>query len=256
MTPSQALQRVVVRMHYDPGFCQQVFAGHCPPDIAAPQHAMLLAVDPRAFACDPERPLRTLQALIEESPLSSWWAGFEHLKSFFQSEAFHRGIMDRKRLIEVYLDWLTPQCPDFCRLESAIARARRRVFPQNEGPPTHLSLGPGCALVEVAAGSLEEYQRLRQSLGDDILASLLHRPRPKKARLKFSSTMRQTLIVQSQQIGGCNEALYKLLTEFESPIPLDRIVAIAGKHGLGPEDGAELFQELRADGLLLRLALS
>ena len=101
------LQRVVVRMLYDPDFVAQIFADPATAlrdeDLTDQERRWLVEVDRRAYAVDPLRRARTLTALIEEFPVS-----VQHLvqqtgqpallDAFFSSPHFHTCIQQRGSL--------------------------------------------------------------------------------------------------------------------------------------------------------------
>ena len=76
---AQALQRVVVRMLYDPALVDAVYGGAPVEGLDAPGRAHLIRVDRRAWATDPYRRSRSLKALIEEMPVSAALAGIGSL---------------------------------------------------------------------------------------------------------------------------------------------------------------------------------
>ncbi|HVO30136.1 MAG TPA: hypothetical protein VMV18_05355, partial [bacterium] len=109
-----ALQRVMVRMLYDPAFRERVYASDAPLaglDLPARAHAWLVRPDRRAWATDSHRRARTLTALLGELPLASAVAASTRgaasaLDEFFSSEIFHRGIQEGLSLAGMFAAWL------------------------------------------------------------------------------------------------------------------------------------------------------
>ena len=122
----QALQRVVVRMLYDPKLVEAVYSNAPVPGLDDEGRNHLMCIDRRAWATDPYRRSRTLQALIEELPVSAALAGIHRLDAFFSSTAFHHAVQQRQALVLAFADWLEPKVGAVAGLERAIARARQR----------------------------------------------------------------------------------------------------------------------------------
>jgi hypothetical protein len=102
----QALQRVLVRLLYDPVFAEAVALA---PDsaladvpLSQAERGWLAAADPRPFRLDPLRRTRTLRALLDEYPaaLALALAAPTRLDvdAFFSSPEFHTAIQDRHAL--------------------------------------------------------------------------------------------------------------------------------------------------------------
>lgn len=142
-----ALQRVMVRMLFDPEYARRVLsqpqsalAGEM---LTDQERSWLLRPDPRAWRADPERPLRSLDVLLREFPTSASLAvrasgGPEALREYFSSELFHRVIRERGSMALGFGQHLVRLVESgrvadrrvipLARLETAIARIRRRSY--------------------------------------------------------------------------------------------------------------------------------
>lgn len=167
-----ALQRVVVRMLYDPTFARRVHDGAAPEaDVTDEEASWLRAVDLRAFGVDPYRRSRSLTGLIEEFPVTSAHVvrshgGVPQLDAFFGSDGFHAGMQAGASLAALYGEYLAgldASLAGVAGLESAIAATRR---PQ-PGPASKWRLAPGVTLVSPPQGTLAHQTVVGQRLGAD-----------------------------------------------------------------------------------------
>jgi len=180
-----ALQRVVVRMLYDPPFAGRVFTGEDPladAGVTDEEIRWLRAVDPRAFGLDPYRRGRSLTGLLEEFPVSSarvvrHHGGVPALDAFFGSDGFHRGMQAGRSLAAMFgehLAGLGPSLAGIAGLEGAIAATRR----PRPVPPDRWRLAPGVQLAAPPAGTLA-YQAAslaRLAEGGPVVARILEGP--------------------------------------------------------------------------------
>lgn len=246
---SVALQRITVRMLYDPPFADRIYAGFCPPEIRADQHRMLLSVDRRAWATDPHRRARALTALLEETPASAALIGVSRLDAFFSSPAFHAAIQERRGLASTFARWLQPLAGPVASLELAVIEARRDPPP---GPaPGQIVRAAGCRVLSVPEGTLALYLEVRERLGADPLGALARGlylgPPPALAG-------EERLLVEcdaagNAQISEIPEALAGLLGA--APASRETLLARARELGADPGDDAEILNGLLADGLLV-----
>ncbi|MCA9557117.1 MAG: hypothetical protein KC583_01025, partial [Myxococcales bacterium] len=109
-----ALQRVVVRMLYDPALVEAVYADAdaalADEPLSEAERAWLVAPDRRRWRADPHRRARTLQALLEEYPAAGARVaraeGLAALDAFFSSPAFHGCVQRRGSLADTFGDFL------------------------------------------------------------------------------------------------------------------------------------------------------
>lgn len=280
----QALQRVIVRMLYDPALADAV--------IAAPRAALagvdlndaelgwLTEADPRAFKTDPYRRARSLRALLEEYPVSAALSPGrpQQLDRFFSSQRFHAAIQDRGSMATSFGDWLlapperrpeggfahpgadavlqrSPR--DACALlERAVVRARRPERPSL--PPAHIAPAPQAVLVRLPAGTLAFYARIRGQLGPAPVAALLSadaavRPPPLLRQQVADATQEElalvTLTDDEVSVEVAADWLVPLLRH--PPAPRPDWLAAARDLGADPGEDAELIDDLIAQALLI-----
>lgn len=244
------LSLIIVRMHFDPAFCKKVYSGHRPAEIDAAQHDMLVALDPRSFACDPQRPHRLIQSLLLEAPVSSAIAGLEFLQHFCSSDHFHRAIMQRSYMIYAYLEWLEGKAKDLARLEGAIARARRSRNSPELRSQDELVLAPHCKILQVPEGILERYQKALQLLGKDPLAWLGRHRRLDPKGLGRVRNRPESLIIAQGSISRCSSGMAQLLAAMQEPCTPEQLAERFGE-ALSRADLEEILHDLQSDGLII-----
>jgi len=141
---SLALQRVVVRMLFDPPFTHAALGGAKLSELTDEEHDWIRAADARAFRIDPYRRGRALAALIEEFPVVSALAvraagGVPRLDAFFSSEIFHAGIQAGASLALLYAEYARTLDADYALSERA-------------------------AVIELAHGTLDSYEAMHSRL--------------------------------------------------------------------------------------------
>lgn len=166
----RTLERVFVRMLFDPRFVEQVYAGADLAleglDLEAHERAQLVAVDRRAWGHDPMRRYRTLRTLAEEFKASTTLAlattrSLGSLDAFFSSPEFHTSVQERGSMaiaFSAFLERLVAECPietplmpDVVRLETLLARCRREI--EVADPPSDLPVEvDGRTLLRLAPG--------------------------------------------------------------------------------------------------------
>src|SRR5438270_2960003 len=109
------LQRVVVRMLFDAGFRDRVYADpeaalHDVPLTAAERQWVVTPL-PQAYGADAYRQSRALSGLLEEYPVAGALAvrcpqGVARLQRFFASAAFHYCIQQRGSMAEAFGSYL------------------------------------------------------------------------------------------------------------------------------------------------------
>ncbi len=251
---SVALQRVIVRMLFDPPFVARVYDGEPLPELDARARALLLAVDRGAWGTDPHRRARALTALLEEFPASAALAGLDRLDAFFSSPTFHRAIQARQSLAQAFGGWLLPLAGPVATLESVVAAARRDRSPP---PGPGLVRAPGVRVLRVSGGTLARYQQVRARLGPDPLRALAAGPigLPRLAPLEGE----EILLLErnaggSAAIGACADGLASLITLAARPLARELLLAEARRLGADPGEDAEIVDGLVSDGILVSQA--
>lgn len=274
-----ALQRVIVRMLWDPEFAERVrsqadvaLAGE---ELTGEEIAWLKKPDPRAWRTDPQRRARTLHGLLEEFPASGLVAarhprGVFFLDRFFSSTTFHACVRDGASLALAFGTYMArevaaavedPRVRALSGIESEIAAFRRRVIdPTDRMLPPGIRLAPGCRLIAVPTGAvalLEEItSRMASKTGGAPALIALGSPGfgDLPASIGFESAT--ALLREDDQsrisVEELPDALAALLRSVESsPKTREALLAEARRHGASPGEDAEIIEELVADRTLL-----
>ena len=195
-----ALQRVMVRMFFDPDFATRVVAdpaGALPNDmLTTEERAWLARPDARAWRADPDRPLRALAVLGQEYPSAAALAvasggGAARVRRFFATDGFAKVVMERGSMAAAFGDFLAGlveigvvparRVPPHARLAQTVVLLRRRnpgaldrTAPEPNGRGTALTpesprfrLAAGKALHRAPAGTAD----LRDEIHDLLVRS-------------------------------------------------------------------------------------
>jgi len=243
---SQPLQRVVVRMLYDPTFVLAVYddaaAATADVDLTDAQRGWLTRPDRRAWTIDRERRARTLAALIDEYPATT--AAGDSVDAFFSSPRFHRAIQNRESLAPAYGDFLVEYfgtrawVSALARLERAIALLRRRS-------PLH-----------VGAGQVVLGPQVEPHVGPQHLSAAYQAARTRQPLPPYPTTgATEELLAELQPdgsigLGGGSPELVTLLEAARRPVAVTRLHEVAGALGCNAQEARELVEELAAEGLL------
>ena len=251
----RAVQRVLVRMHFDPGFVERLRGVESldEPDLTARERAWLRGVDPRAFATDPLRRWRALTGLLEEFPASAAVSrlSMNELVQYFSSEPFRSCISDRGSMALAfgqYLLDLVTDAPwrDIVRLEEAVAIARRPVSRARTG----LRLAPGVEVLEAGAGTLERYQELHSQFQPQGAVEALANGPLRLPRVAGDGS--EWVLIEDRSgtsLSTVSPSLGRLLQAASSGG--ESLTTIAIELGADDEaEAAELLSDLVADGLL------
>ncbi len=278
-----ALQRVVVRMMYDPVFCQRVYAN---PERAlrdvplTPQERQwLVTPKPSAYGVDAYRSSRALTGLLEEFPVASALAvrlphGLQRLQQFFATDAFHECVQARGSMAAAFGTYLssktfrsrgTPiEIAPIAAVETGIAQVRRTSpapmsAPESITAQTRVGLAPWVALLRVHPGTLDRYGALLTALrqhGEALVEAVLdtqHRL-PKGPTLRGQAVgfvlLSQVPDHEGPSLENMSDDLGQLLTAAETPMPWCDLSARVEKMGCEPEEAQEVLTGLVADGLL------
>ena len=189
--PFLALQRVIVRMLFDPAFAMRV---HDAPaealaglDLPAPLVAQLRANDRRLWSADRLRRSRALKVLMEEFRISTALVLLEtrrlaRLDAFFSTRHFHEAVQTRGYMALAFADYLEdevgrgelrrPELPAVLAIEAGMARARRTWREAHRGRrvASRQTIRPGLVVVPgvgtalVPGGTLDVIQHLERYL--------------------------------------------------------------------------------------------
>ena len=182
-----ALQRVMVRMLYDPRFTDRVLADPAAElrgiDLSPEEHAWLLEPDPRAWRADPERVHRSLDVLVQQFPASAGVAARaagdpRRLLDYFASDRFHACMQAGESMALAFGDWLVeraeagtfpdPRVTPLARLERAVVALRRSASPfaPVAGEGARYRLSPDKAVHRAPAGTADLHEAIHRFLGE------------------------------------------------------------------------------------------
>src|SRR4029453_16820835 len=268
------LQRVVVRMLYDPAFVAQIFADAPTAlgneDLPEEERRWLVAVDRRAYAVDPLRRTRTLTALIEEFPVSvhhlvQQTGQAALLDTFFSSTYFHTCIQQRGSLAAAFSEYILSSAPHrrssglaltpLVQIETAMAHLRRQPSRRNDMPPSTcnlLRLAPTVALMPAPLGTLAHYQATLETLRSDmdglVAAALKPSTLPAPQEIQDHEWLLIVWHQDSAAIELLPEALGPLLAA--TPAPRSALVATICTLGADVHEANEILDDLVTDGVL------
>lgn len=258
-TPSQQLQRVVVRMLYDP---QLVLAVYANPSVALADLALddrmlgwLTAPDRRAWTVDRERRSRSLAALIEEYPLVT--AMFGARDAFMSSAIFHRCVQAGEPLAVAYGDYLAETLGAGAEtwplsIERAMAALRRPMdcvdsdSGASDGSEGY-RLASDWACVRTWDGAMEAYGAEASATGTKGVK--VWQPLGESAD---SFILVNHTAQAGMDMSGASEPLGLLLLAARTGASLDTLVDVAAHFECDRPETQELLDELVADGLLVR----
>jgi hypothetical protein len=268
------LQRVVVRMLYDPTFVAQIFAdpatalGH--EELTDQERRWLVEVDRRAYAVDPLRRSRTLTALIEEFPVSvhhlvQQTGQAALLDAFFSSVYFHTCIQQRGSLAAAFSEYVLSAAlhhaspglalVPLVQIETAIAHLRRQPSRPNATPPSTchlLRLAPTVALMSAPLGTLAHYQATLETLRSDPDGLVAAALKPSTLSTPQEAQDHEWLLIvwhqDSAAIELLSEALGPLLAA--TPAPRSALVATICTLGADVHEANEILDDLVTDGVL------
>lgn len=278
-----ALQRMVVRMMYDPAFRKQVYAN---PERAlrgvplTPQERQWLVTPaPGAYGADAYRSDRALTGLLEEFPVASALAvrlprGIQRLRQFFSTSNFHQCVQARGSMAAAFGTYLgseafrsrrtPPEISHIARVEMGIAQVRRSSPPLSSATEsvtaeTWLGLAPWIAVLTVHPDTLDRYSTLLAFLrqhGGSLVEAVLDTQR----RLPPGSTFRgkATAFVLVSHIPGSDgpsleslsDDLGNLLAAAKTPRLVGELCALAEDMGCEPEEAQEVIAGLVDDRIL------
>lgn len=274
---TSAVQRVVVRMLYDPVLVEAVYrdaAGALAGvELTAVERAWLVAPDRRRYQADPLRRSRGLQALIEEFAVSAATVaagpGIGALDAFFSAGAFHQAVQAGRSLALAFGEWLAHcggEVAAFAALEGGIARVRRAPLRPAVTAEADFDrrwmTAPWAWGGLVAGGTLAAWQAQRARLAAQaggVVAAVVAAGAEPGATLAppLRPQEPEGLVVertgpQAQDVGvaEASPALAGLLAALEQPLPWPAAAAALRRLGAEPGEEEALAAELLADGLL------
>ena len=273
----QQLQRVLVRMLYDPAFATEVFRDPGTTlrdeDLTEQEQRWLVSVDQRAYAVDPLRRTRTLAVLLEEFPVSvhhliQQTAQPALVEDFFASAAFHTCIQSRGSLAVAFGTYLCSEdlqgrypaldIVPLVQIETAIARLRRQRATSADAPvatPSMLSLAPTVLLLPLPAGILEYYHTMFAALQRDTHGLAAAAMQEAVLPRLHDTTAREWLLIEWHEDteNASIELLPDALGALLATAPAQRAALVASACALGAEarEAEEILDGLLTDGVLV-----
>lgn len=269
-----ALQRVAVRMLYDPALVEAVYADAARAladvELSAAERGWLTAPDRRRWLADPMRRSRGLQAVLEEFPVAGAVAARAHglaaLDGFFSAAAFHRSVQAGGSLALAFGDWLARfggAVAAFAALEGGVARVRRAPARPVETPAPDRDArwvaSPWAWGGRAPGGTLAAWQAHRARLATHpggLLAALVE-PGFALERRRLVKAAPEGLLVErtgpEADAIGVTEAslgLAGLLGALFEPRPWATVAATLRRLGAARGEEETLAAELLGDGLL------
>lgn len=275
-----ALQRVVVRMLWDPEFVERVYAtplvALAGDDLESDEIAWLTQPDRRAWATDPARRARTLHGLLEEFPAAGALAarherGLHVLDRFFSSTTFHACIRDGASLALAFGSYLAREAA------AATTDSRIRALASVEGgvaslrrapaspllPAGRLALRARARLLDAPAGTAallaEITRRLASAPGGPVaaiaagtrsLTEALPALGPDHEITPLLAILDDAGAAALEEVSPALCAVLRFAASENGATP-DDLCAIARRHGADPGEDREILDGLIADGLLV-----
>ncbi len=249
MSP-QALQKMVVRMLFDPTLVDQVYDNAPVEGLDELGRAMLTQPDRRAWGTDPYRRPRALTALLEEFPASAAQAGVSRLDAFFSSPDFHQLCDTRGSMALSFGTWVESLAGPVARLERALAQVRRPAV----SPAPGIGLPSTVVIVQLPAGAIDQYQALRAQLGAHPVQCLVQGNARPVALPPSAET--QSLLVQASEDGNisltpANPSLAALLQAAKTATSREKLEQKAVALGASAQEAQEIIDDLLSEGLLV-----
>ena len=278
MTAHLSLQRLVVRLLYDPALVDSLHSdpGRVLGPLSLPEgtEQWLLSVDRRAWGIDSLRRSRTLFTLLEEFPASTT-LGFQQpdaatrLDRFFSSHRFHHAIQNRASLAPTFGDWWRLDCNEghwprettcLLQIETCIAQLRRAINPDHgvlHSPgPGEVMMHPGVGLVRLPTGSLNLYSHVLNAMGPSRSLEPIIRGEVSLSSLPaVDLDQEETLLVDpfsdNGGVGSVDDSLADLLRIAKTPIAREALFDGMLTLGAEPGEQMEILEGLMMDGLLM-----
>ncbi|ETX03736.1 hypothetical protein [Candidatus Entotheonella palauensis] len=281
------LQRVVVRMMYDPAFRKRVYAN---PErtlrdvpLTPQERQWLVTPAPSAYGTDGYRSSRALTGLLEEFPVAGALAvrlprGIQRLQQFFATPSFHQCVQERGSMAAAFGAYLgseafrsrkTPlESAHIARVETGIAQVRRSSPPlsfstESVTAETRFGLAPWVALLTVHPDTLDRYSALLASLRqydgsliEAVLDTQHHLPTGPAFRGKATAYVLVSHIPGSDgpSLESMSDDLGNLLAAVRTPRLLGEVWALVEEMGCEPQEARDVIAGLVEDRILRRMS--
>jgi len=286
MRPQRPLELLITSLLFNPELAQSL---HERPDelrasfkLSSEELSWLLAIDPRRWRADLERPHRALEGLLLHLPVSVALSTLnggsaEAYLGFFKSPQLRQSLEERALLAEGFCAWLraqsarpwSPMRVALSSLELAIAELNSEERrPEATGAlsgPERLDLSPRVRLIRAPHGALELYSELSRALHSLEPLAALSRPRlaslSELLELHESAAQRlsaglETPTIIAQLIRGevglseAPQALAELLWAAREQLSYQSSLGLLASYGLERSEAHELLIELQSEDLI------
>jgi hypothetical protein len=275
------LQRVVVRMLFDPIFRDRVYADPivvlADVDLTSEERQWLVTPDARAYGVDVHRRSRALTGLLEEYPVAGALAvrctqGLQRLYGFFAATVFHQCIQQRGSLADAFGVYLAspvfadhPAIAHMAEVERGIARVRRAPALPNAQrtaltQDSCLRLAPWAAVLSLPATILSRYGQWRHHLaqhGTTLLGAVLDAQYPLSLAPPLDETAVECVLVvdapgaDGPSLEPTSPELGTLLAAAQEDIVCRDLCALTVRLGAEPPEALDIIGGLVADRLLV-----
>lgn len=289
------MQRVVVRMLFDPGFARAVYEDSDRALDGLPLGralvTQLLSNDRRLWNADEMRRSRALKVLLDEFRVSTTLVLWERrriafLDGFFGSPEFHDAVTWRGYMALAFCAFLERHLEEGAltsdalraalALEAGMARSRRELRDARRGrdpylrrqlgaaPGEKLVVAPGVRALEVPGGTLELIQHIEKYLFELALVPALAlcedapSPEPLPA---LDGSRPETYLLEPQKGGkvdlnGIPPTFARIVAGSARPISLAELAADLERAGVRDEDLADYLEQLVEAGVLRRVRVA
>lgn len=287
------LQRVMVRMLYDPEFATRVLsdpAGVLPRDaLTAEERAWLVRPDARAWRADPDRPRRALAVLGREYPAAVALAvaaggGLGLLDRFFATDLFAQVVTGRGSMAAAFGDFLAGlaetgvvadrRVAPLARLEQAVVLLRRRYLRSADRAvgvdrtARRYRLAPGKTLHRAPAGTADLRDRIYDRLAHSgrEFAQAVFEPGMQAPRTRVHASRTEPLLLEIVPVDGprmehpagvaeITEAMNTLLEYAKEPRTMAELAVEVERLGADSGEGEEIIAGLVEEGILAAVEL-
>lgn len=275
--PHKALNRIVVRMLYDPKFQEEVYLR--PRDVMDPLgipvglQDSLLQNDRRAWNLDTQRRKRSLQGLMEEFPCSSTLVlahtkSLSTLDSFFSSDIFHKCIQNRGSMPLSFIEYLSSLgkgeplqenlFKDILALEAAKATVRRaHSAPKAELKIKEVVCQPGVLCGSFTNVTIDNINIIEEYLYELSLipAIALCNDKPDFPQLKESKSKAPFFLMLQPKDGDIaispvSIVIHDALNLLQKPLTESRFLGLMQNKGLKAQSANQLLSSLIQQNLV------
>lgn len=287
------LQRVVVRMLFDPAFVTRIYEskGAELEGLKLPKESVsqLLANDQRLWNADRLRRRRALKILMEEFRISSALVLLHTRKlaildAFFSSKDFHDAVQNRQYMALAFRSYLKSLAVphslektgflEVLALEGGLAESRREIKDAHRGwdrlldkthgmePGAYFLCSPGALAVEIPSNTLEFIARMEEYLFEASLipALALCDDAPKPQKLPILNEALDFYLIEGSEAGKVDfnkvEKRFALLIEAcRSPKNERQLRKELRDFDLSRDQIKQMTKALKKAGLLRRLVI-